>query len=51
MYDQVTENENVFKVIENKLRGLTEEIGGESGKKEVKQIFNRRTMPMCCKSD
>tara|TARA_Y100001970_G_C14177591_1_gene827904 strand:+ start:479 stop:1009 length:531 start_codon:yes stop_codon:yes gene_type:complete len=33
------ENENVFKVIENKLRGLTEEIGGESGKKEVKQIL------------
>ena len=41
------ENDNdIFKIIENKLRGLTEEIGGKSGKKEMKSILTN-TKKIC----
>lgn len=33
------DGDNIFALIERKLRGLTEELGGESGKKETKQIL------------
>tara|TARA_B100000424_G_scaffold4807_1_gene3576 strand:- start:1276 stop:1746 length:471 start_codon:yes stop_codon:yes gene_type:complete len=32
-------NDNLLKMIENKLRGLTEELGGNDGKKEVKSLL------------
>ena len=31
-------DDNLLKMIENKLRGLTEELGGKEGKKEVKSL-------------
>lgn len=31
--------DNIFALIERKLKGLTQELGGESGKKETKQIL------------
>ena len=31
--------DDIFSLIKNKLRGLTEELGGESGKKEIKKIL------------
>lgn len=32
-------DDNLLKMIENKLRGLTEELGGSGGKKEVKSLL------------
>ena len=32
-------DDNLLKMIENKLRGLTEELGGNDGKKEVKSLL------------
>ena len=32
-------DDNLLKMIENKLRGLTEELGGNEGKKEVKSLL------------
>ena len=32
-------DDNLLKMIENKLRGLTEELGGSEGKKEVKSLL------------
>ena len=32
-------DDNLLKMIENKLRGLTEELGGSEGKKEVKNLL------------
>lgn len=34
-----TKNDDVFKVIENKLKGLLEELGGNEGKSETKKIL------------
>ena len=34
-----TKNDDVFKVIENKLKGLVEELGGHEGKTETKKIL------------
>ena len=34
-----TKNEDVFKVIENKLKGLVQELGGNEGKTETKKIL------------
>ena len=34
-----TKNDDVFKVIENKLKGLVEELGGHEGKKETHKIL------------
>jgi len=35
----VTKNDDVFKVIENKLKGLVQELGGNEGKTETKKIL------------
>lgn len=32
-------NDDIFKVIENKLKGLVEELGGQEGKSETKKIL------------
>tara|TARA_B110000008_G_scaffold264225_1_gene288331 strand:- start:175 stop:654 length:480 start_codon:yes stop_codon:yes gene_type:complete len=37
--NKYNKDENIIKIIENKLRALTEEIGGNEGKKEVKTIL------------
>lgn len=37
--NKYNKDDDLFKLIENKLRGLTEEIGGSEGKKEVKNIL------------
>ena len=37
--NKYNKDDDLFKMIENKLRGLTEEIGGSEGKKEVKNIL------------
>jgi ribosomal protein L44E len=37
--NKYNKDENIIKIIENKLRALTEEIGGSEGKKEVKSIL------------
>tara|TARA_B100000900_G_scaffold416047_1_gene448708 strand:- start:2127 stop:2609 length:483 start_codon:yes stop_codon:yes gene_type:complete len=37
--NKYNKDDNLFKMIENKLRGLTEEIGGTEGKKEVKSLL------------
>tara|TARA_B100000482_G_C12505013_1_gene258124 strand:+ start:295 stop:774 length:480 start_codon:yes stop_codon:yes gene_type:complete len=37
--NKYNKDENLLKMIENKLRGLTEEIGGSQGKKEVKNLL------------
>jgi len=34
-----TKNDDVFKVIENKLKGLVQELGGNEGKTETKKIL------------
>ena len=34
-----TKNNDVFKIIENKLKGLVEELGGNEGKSETKKIL------------
>ena len=34
-----TKNDDIFKVIENKLKGLVEELGGQEGKSETKKIL------------
>lgn len=34
-----TKNDDVFKVIENKLKGLVQELGGNEGKSETKKIL------------
>ncbi len=34
-----TKNDDVFKIIENKLKGLVEELGGHEGKSETKKIL------------
>jgi|UniRef100_A0A6C0H545 hypothetical protein len=34
-----TKNDDVFKVIENKLKGLVQELGGNDGKTETKKIL------------
>ena len=34
-----TKNSDVFKIIENKLKGLVEELGGNEGKSETKKIL------------
>ena len=34
-----TKNDDIFKVIENKLKGLVEELGGHEGKSETKKIL------------
>jgi len=38
--NKYNKDENIIKIIENKLRALTEEIGGSEGKKEVKTILS-----------
>ena len=38
--NKYNKDEDIIKIIENKLRALTEEIGGSEGKKEVKSILN-----------
>tara|TARA_B110000977_G_C11022231_1_gene471795 strand:+ start:702 stop:1184 length:483 start_codon:yes stop_codon:yes gene_type:complete len=38
--NKYNKDDDLFKTIENKLRGLTEEIGGASGKKEVKTLLS-----------
>jgi hypothetical protein len=37
--NKYTNDDNLLKMIENKLRGLTEELGGSQGKKEVKNLL------------
>lgn len=34
-----TKNDDIFKIIENKLKGLVEELGGHEGKTETKKIL------------
>jgi len=34
-----TKNDDVFKIIENKLKGLVQELGGNEGKSETKKIL------------
>lgn len=34
-----TKNDDIFKVIENKLKGLVEELGGHEGKSETKKFL------------
>lgn len=38
-YNKYKQEDDIYKLIENKLRGISEELGGESGKKEVKKIL------------
>jgi len=40
------DNDNVFKIIENKLKGLVEELGGDEGKNETKKILTN-TKKIC----
>ena len=37
--NNITKNNDVFKIIENKLKGLVEELGGNEGKFETKKIL------------
>ena len=37
--NNITKNNDVFKIIENKLKGLVEELGGNEGKSETKKIL------------
>ena len=37
--NDTTKNNDVFKIIENKLKGLVEELGGNEGKSETKKIL------------
>ena len=37
--DATARNDDVFKIIENKLKGLVEELGGNEGKSETKKIL------------
>tara|TARA_B100001093_G_scaffold151508_1_gene144244 strand:+ start:863 stop:1351 length:489 start_codon:yes stop_codon:yes gene_type:complete len=38
-YSKISKDDSVIKMIERKLKSLTEEIGGNEGKNEVKQIL------------
>ena len=40
------DNDNVFKIIDNKLKGLLEELGGDEGKNETKKILTN-TKKIC----
>lgn len=40
------DNDNVFKIIDNKLKGLVEELGGDEGKNETKKILTN-TKKIC----
>lgn len=42
--------DNTFEAIENKLRSLTEELGGKNGKKEIKELLTntKKIMKMEC---
>jgi len=37
--DNTIKNDDVFKIIENKLKGLVQELGGNEGKSETKKIL------------
>lgn len=37
--NKYSQDQDLFKLIENKLKGLSEELGGSEGKKEVKNIL------------
>jgi len=41
-----TDNDDIFKIIENKLKGLVQELGGDSGKAETKKILTN-TKKIC----
>ena len=40
------DNDNVFKIIDNKLKGLVEELGGDEGKNETRKILTN-TKKIC----
>jgi hypothetical protein len=37
--DNTMKNDDIFKIIENKLKGLVQELGGDEGKSETKKIL------------
>ena len=37
--DNTMKNDDIFKIIENKLKGLVQELGGNEGKTETKKIL------------
>ena len=41
-----TDNDDIFKIIENKLKGLVQELGGDAGKTETKKILTN-TKKIC----
>tara|TARA_B100000989_G_C19443638_1_gene428499 strand:+ start:489 stop:995 length:507 start_codon:yes stop_codon:yes gene_type:complete len=38
---RIKKNDDIFTLIDRKLKGLTEELGGSSGKREVKEILKK----------